>query len=157
MDDDLARLREALADIEVEARDLRWADQRPWRTATHVSQVGDLPEIDLHDLNARLAREAVRRAAAVEPVAVRFVTGRGRHSVGPGGVLGGVVRAELKKQCADRPWQFRPAGAARWLLVTDPERAPAEATGDLGWGFKLLMLAFALAAIVAFARECGAI
>lgn len=157
--DDVDRLRAALADIETSARMLRWADRRPWTVRTHVRWSGELPEVDLHDLDARHARLAVRAAAGVRLAtgAVRFVTGRGRHSKGPGGVLGHVVRGELKKLGEGRGWRVRPAGPARWLLVTDVRRAPAAATGELGWGMRLLFLAFLVAAAVAIARSLGLI
>jgi len=154
--DDVDRLRTALADVEASARMLRWSDRRPWTVRTHVHWSGDLPEIDLHDLDARHAREAVRAATTVrlQTGAVRFVTGRGRHSRGPG-VLGPVVRGELRRIGEGRGWRVRPAGPARWLLVTDVDRAPAAATGELGWGMRLLFLAFLVAAVVALARAAG--
>lgn len=136
---------------------LRWADKRPWRAETHIRWAGDLPEIDLHDLDARHARKAVQLAAGqhLDTGAMRFVTGRGRHTLGPGGVLGGVVRGELVKLADGRDWIVRPSGPARWLLITDPERAPASATGALGAGFWLFMAGFALAACVTVARAFG--
>lgn len=155
--DDVEWLRESLAEVEEGARLLRWAAERPWRVQSHVRWAGDLPEVDLHDLDARHARDAVRAVAAVrlDTGAVRFVTGRGRHSVGPGGVLGGVVRSELKKLIQQHDWQFRPAGPARWVLLTNREKAPAAATGDLGWGFWILVALFAAAALIALANASG--
>lgn len=155
--DDVDRLREALSEVETSARMLRWADERPWTVRTHVHWSGDLPEIDLHDLDARHARLAVRASTTVrlQTGALRYVTGRGRHSTGPGGVLGHVVRHELRKMAESRGWRIRPAGAARWLLITDPDNAPPSATGEFGWGMRLLLLGFAAAAVLALARAAG--
>lgn len=155
---DVAVLRGRLAGVEAEAREQPWADQRPWRAETHVAWDGELPVVDLHGLKAGLARRAVRATVGavgeLEAGAVCFVTGRGRHSVGPGGVLGAVVRKELQRAGADQPtWSARPHGAARWVWIHDPERAPAAATGALGWGFVVLMVGFAIAAVVAVANQ----
>lgn len=146
---DIERIRTTLRTIEAEADSLSWAESRPWRTGTHVFAQGALPVVDLHDLNAKLARQAVRAVlefgAELEAGAVRFVVGRGRHSMGPGGTLGKVVRKELKRVVTDRGWRFR-ADAATLTLIVDPTRAPASATGDLGLGFWLLIGGFAAAA-----------
>jgi len=144
MRDDVLKLRAALQFIEADARSLRWAEKRPWKTETHVFWADAVPTVDLHDLNAKLARNAVRRCCeeSLETGAIFFVTGAGRHSLGPG-VLGGLVRAELKRACATTSWSFRPAGPARFVLITDRSRAPSAATGALGplfWLFVMLLL-----------------
>jgi len=152
MPDDIHTLQEALDSIGDRAQALKWAEHRPWTPQSHVFWSSTVPTVDLHDLNAKLAKEAVRACCDVtlETGAVFFVTGTGRHSVGPG-VLGGVVRAELKRACKGRTWRFRPAGRARFVLITDAQRAPSEATGQLGplfWLFVLLLLA-GIAAVIA--------
>jgi len=152
MQDDVTRLRESLAPVADAAQSLRWADKRPWQSETHVFWSDRVPTVDLHDLNAKLAKRAVRVCCEHPPEtgAIFFVTGAGRHSLGPG-VLGGLVKSELKRACADRPWSFRPAGPARFVLITDRSRAPSAATGALGplfWLF-LLLLAAGLAATLA--------
>ena len=106
--------------------------------------------VDLHDLKAALARRAIDAVVSVadelDAPAVVFVTGRGRHSVGKG-VLGGVAASALRDAVrAHRGWQMTPA-AGRWTLVLDPRRAPAAATGRLGWGFWLGVAAFGCLAI----------
>ncbi len=57
--DDVVRLREALAEIEVAARGLRWAKERPWRVASHVFWEAQLPTIDAHDLSAKLLKRVL--------------------------------------------------------------------------------------------------
>ena len=155
---DIERIRAALRTIETEADSLTWAESRPWRVETHVFAQGALPVVDLHDLNAKLARQAVRAvlefAGELEAGAVRFVVGRGRHSMGPGGTLGKVVRKLLKRAVAERDWRFR-ADAATLTLITDPAKAPASATGDLGLGFWLLMGGFAAAALYVAGARLG--
>jgi hypothetical protein len=151
MPDDILALHEALGSIAAAATSLSWADQRPWTLETHVFWTEAIPTVDLHDLNAKLAKSAVRACCEVplETGAVFFITGTGRHSVGPG-VLGGVVKTELKRACKGRTWRFRPAGPARFVLITDPQRAPSAATGQLGvlfWLFVLLLLAGIASAI----------
>jgi hypothetical protein len=146
---DIERIHAALRTLEAEADTLTWAKSRPWRVETHVFAQGALPVVDLHDLNAKLARQAVRAvlefAEELEAGAVRFVVGRGRHSMGPGGTLGKVVRKLLKRAVAERDWRFR-SDAATLTLIVDPAKAPAAATGDLGLGFWLMMGGFAMAA-----------
>ena len=106
--------------------------------------------VDLHDLKAGLARRAIEAVVAEAPrldaPAVVFVTGRGRHSVGKG-VLGRVAASALRDAVRDqRAWQMTPS-PGRWTLVLDRRRAPAAATGRLGWGFWLGVAAFGVLAI----------
>lgn len=155
---DVERLARALQPVEHDARALPWAKERPWRAATHVWAEGALPVVDLHDLGRRQAHDAVQiaaeTAADLDAGAVAVITGRGRRSIGPS-----VVRAEAKdvlaRFCAEQGGFFRPAGPGRWVLVVDPDRAPAAATGRLGWGFVLLLVAFAAALAVALWHALG--
>ena len=150
--EDLPRLRAALAPVEAEAAGLPWARERPWRVDTHCRVEADLLHVDLHDLNARAAREVLRIVEDVGPSlesgAVRVVTGVGRHSLGPG-VLGDVARRELAAQCGRHGWSFHPAGKGALVLVIDPTRAPGRAFSRLGplfWtGVALAALALAAA------------
>ncbi|MFH1466285.1 MAG: hypothetical protein ABIO70_18015 [Pseudomonadota bacterium] len=149
---DLPRLRAALAPLEAEAAALPWARERPWRVATHCRVEAELLHLDLHDLNARAAREALRIVEDIGPTlesgAVRVVTGVGRHSLGPG-VMGDLARRELSAQCTRHGWSYHPAGAGALVLVIDPMRAPGRAFSSLGpvfWaGVILALLALALA------------
>jgi len=135
--DDVGRLRGALVALEVDADELEWAARRPWRASTHVRWEGELPSLDLHDLNAKLARRAVdallEEAGALETGAVRVITGRGRRSIGPG-VLGEIARSRIGNGL-EEGWRFHPSGAGAYVLITDPRRAPRSATGALGWPF----------------------
>ncbi|MCA9490114.1 MAG: Smr/MutS family protein [Myxococcales bacterium] len=144
---DLRRYRSLLAGVERRARDLPWADQRPWRAKTHVEEAGGVVVVDLHDLNAGAARDAVRAVLAEEPDAgaVVFVHGRGRHSDGRGPVLHHVVGQELRKSGTGR---IRALGPARVAWITDDRRAPGHVVGEWGclWRlvFALLLLAMAV-------------
>lgn len=150
--------RRLLAPVERAAREQPWANERPWRVDTHVGWEGKLPVVDLHDLKAALAREAVRAVLTRPPTggAVVFVHGRGRHTLGAGSVLRDVVGKELRHACAQVDgWSFRPAGAARWVWISDWERAPGAVTGGSArWTWLLLMLA-ALLVAWAIGREMG--
>jgi len=141
--DDVARLRAALEALEADADQLDWAAQRPWRVATHVRWEGELPSLDLHDLNAKLARRAVDalmgEAGALQTGAVRVITGRGRRSIGPG-VLGDLVRSRIGNRL-EQGWRFHPSGAGAYVLVTDPRKAPRSATGALSPWFWLGVIA----------------
>jgi hypothetical protein len=132
--DDVERYRKRLRAVEVEAREQRWAKERPWKLATHVWWEQGVPVVDLHDLGAGLARTAVREVleAPASVGAVVFVHGRGRHSVGVK-VLRGVVQKELARACgATRGWSYRTVGSGRTVWVSDRGRAPDWATGR--WG-----------------------
>lgn len=151
--DDITRLRGALAEIHRASRELRWADERPWSPATHVRWEGELPVIDLHDLNARLARDAVRVLLEhpAEAGAVVVIHGRGRNTIGPTSVLRNVVHKELRRRCQQTPgWSYRLIGAGRTVWISDRSRAPAVVTGRLGWGFWLFVIGLAAAAIAPF-------
>ncbi len=145
---DLQTLRAALQPLENLADELPWAHERPWRVRTHVRAEGELLVADLHDLNARAARQAVRlvaeRAESLRTGAVVFVTGVGRHSIGPG-VLGDVLRGELGRLRHERGWNYAPAGSGRYALILDPARAPASFGGGLGPLFWLVAFLFGLA------------
>jgi hypothetical protein len=134
IEEDLRRLREALAPLEEEAAQLPWAQERPWRVTTHLRLERGLLQVDLHDLNARCARRAVRlveqSAASLETGAVGFITGVGSHSIGPG-VLTEVVGRELRRVAPRRGWSYQPHGKGALVLITDPARAPARASGQL--------------------------
>lgn len=154
--DDLEQIRERLAGVERNARGQAWAAERPWLASTHVGWEGDLLVVDLHDLGAGLAKQAVKAVMEAAPElrtgAVCFVTGRGRQRIG-GGVLGKVVPAALAQACGEQVgWRFRPHGGTRWVLITDPARAPAAARGDLGWGFVLWIGLLVLATAIAVGR-----
>ena len=154
-DDDATVLRDQLVSVEESASGLRWAAERPWKTRSHVWIEDGLPVVDLHDLNVRLARKAVRAtievAADLHCGAVCFVTGRGRHSMGPP-ALRGMVASELRHACEeDSNWSQRAGHAGRWMLITDPDRAPGVATGQLGpafWTLVILFLCLAFWALV---------
>ena len=151
---DIPLLRRSLEDVETRAKSLSWSERRPWKTTTHVWSEHDLPVIDLHDLNVRLARSAVRRLIDIAPRmsagAICLITGRGRHSMGPP-ALRGMVASELRKACEAEPeWRQRPGHAGRWMLITDPARAPHIATGELGIWFWIGMVLFLALAFWAF-------
>jgi hypothetical protein len=153
---DLLRLRGELEPLEQEAAELPWAHERPWRVASHVRREGDLLQVDLHDLNARCARRAVglvaQAATDLDSGAVGFITGVGSHSIGPG-VLGDVVMRELRAIAPRHGWSYQPNGRGAFVLVTDPSRAPAIASGKLPPLFWLV--AAVLAAAVAWVLVHG--
>lgn len=147
--DDVGRLRQALQPLEADARHQRWDRERPWRVATHVRREGELVVVDLHDLKVGLARRAVHAAfdSALQEGAVVFVTGRGRHSMGPGSPLRQAVVGTLQKACgATEGWAYRLLSPGRVAWIHDHQRAPASlGGGGSGWlwlWLALLALAF---------------
>lgn len=135
--DEVSRYRKLLRSIEAETRDQPWANERPWRTKTHVWSEDGVVVVDLHDLGAGIARKVVK-AMLDEPAeagAILLIHGRGRHTVGASQVLRNVVHKELKLACAERSdWSFRMVGSGRTAWISDRKRAPRSVTGDWGLG-----------------------
>jgi hypothetical protein len=135
--DEVARYRKLLRPIEEQARGQRWANERPWKVASHVWSEDGVVVLDLHDLGAGIARDLVRRVLE-EPAAAGaliLIHGRGRHSVGASQVLRNVVHKELKLACAEQTaWSFRMMGAGRTAWISDRKRAPRGVTGEWGPG-----------------------
>ena len=154
---DATLIRGKLEEVEQSSTTLKWASERPWNRQSHVWLESGLPVVDLHDLNMRLARKAVRATLEVADElrcgAVCFVTGRGRHSMGPP-ALKGMVAAELRRACEENPeWSQRAGHAGRWMWIIDPKRAPRVATGQLGpafWIGILLFIALSIWALLGF-------
>jgi len=109
--------------------------------------------IDLHDLNADLAKRIVAIAADMgedlESGAVRFITGWGRHSVGLP-VLPGVVQGALVRLESERGWRMRMAGSGRYVLIVNEQLAPRSALGGMDWGTRLFLVVFCLLGIWSF-------
>lgn len=150
---DTARLRRALAPVQAAATRLPWADERRWTGQSHVWDEGGLPVVDLHDLSVKLARQAVDAVAGAAPElsagAVCFVTGRGTHSLGPAR-LGRAVSGALGHVARAHGWRHGLLRPGRQVLIFDPRRAPAAATGRLGWPFWLGLALFGAAATFAW-------
>lgn len=150
---DARLLTKALRKVEDRAKELRWAEERPWTVKTHVWSEQGLAVVDLHDLNAKLATavaaEVLEVAEKLRCGAVLLVVGVGRHSAGAP-VLQGVVTKALSAG----PYKVRMAARGRVALVVDPARAPAAATGGGDWLITAWWL-FVLAALATvLARGC---
>jgi len=126
--DDLTRVREALVAVEVDARDLRWANERPWHTKSHVWDDDGMITVDLHDLNAALTKSVVGVIAGfasdLQSGGIIFVTGQGRHSIGLP-VLRQVVLGSLVRLERAHGWRQRDIGPGRVLLVVNEDRVPS--------------------------------
>ena len=126
--DDLTRVREVLVEVEQKARDLRWANERPWRTESHVWDDDGMITIDLHDLNAALTKSIIavitELATDLKSGGIILVTGQGRHSVGLP-VLRQVVVGSLVRLERSHGWRQRDIGPGRVLLVVNEDRVPA--------------------------------
>ena len=145
---DLDLLRDRLLEIEKPASQLTWARENParaWTVRTHTSIEKGVVTVDLHDLGRKLAQRIVQicenQGADLRTGAVRFVTGRGRHSV-TGPVLREVVADALVKACKRNGWGMHAEGGARFILIIDPEKAPASATGNQTWPYWTAGLGF---------------
>jgi hypothetical protein len=156
--DDIQRLRNALGTVEQEAKALPWANDRGWRAASHVWIEHGAPTIDLHDLNVKLANQAVDAVIDVAPSCDSggfvFVTGRGRHSLGGRSDLSDSVASTLDRHARAAGWAWHPSRAGRLVLVTDARRAPAIATGALPLPIVVGAIAFLLLALY-FAPPAG--
>jgi len=126
--DDLTRVREALVSVEEGARDLRWADDRPWHPESHVWNDDGMITIDLHDLNAALTKSVVAVVAGfvleLQSGGIIFVSGKGRHSIGLP-VLRQVVLGALIRLERTHGWRQRDIGPGRVLLVVNEDRVPS--------------------------------
>lgn len=148
MSADVEVVRDALEDVQVRALDLRWAEERPWRVDSHVHDEFGVVTVDLHDLNASLAKRALKAViACCEHLAgggVIFITGRGRHSVGLP-VLRKIVLGALVRLERERGWRVRDCGAGRLLLVVDEGRIPARYRSDMPLWIPLFFTVFGVA------------
>lgn len=155
--DDLATLRRALQPHERAADEQPWAEERPWRTKTHLWWENDLVVVDLHDLGAQIAREVIRSVLAERPErgGVIFVHGRGKRSAGKT-VLRGLLHKELDVARAENPQtSYRLAGSGRTVWISDPDRAPRWAKGHWGPGVIAWWLSLLAAAAVALGHALG--
>ena len=148
---DAKRIQHALQRIERDARKLPWAKERAWKTDTHVWVEDGLPVVDLHDLSVKLGRKATERVIKLSlgAGAVSFVTGQGKNSIGPPQLKGAVGSILMKASKANDGWSFRPDGPGRYVLITDPDKAPRVAQTSLPGGFWILLVLFAAALLFA--------
>ena len=81
----IQQLRAALEPVAQEATRLRWAEPRPWLLESRVKMEDGLCAVDLHNLDRRLAREAIYAVldTLAQGQSVRLIHGRGTHSGGP--------------------------------------------------------------------------
>ena len=147
MKTDLEQLRTALSEVERRARSHAWSRERPWKTATHTWVEGQAVVVDLHDLGRGTATLATRAALELAPelASTEFVlvTGRGRHSVGPG-VLRDAVEQQLRAEVGPRGLAYRPRGPGRWAIVMREERSHTSLGTLFFWGLLAIVSAVLL-------------
>ena len=155
--DDIALLRGMLEEISLDARQLPWAATQPWKESSHIWMEKGLPVVDLHDLNAKLAkrvvRKCLRKASELEAGALCIITGIGRNSIGEA-TLRNISIDMIGKAASENGWGFHPMGPGRLVLVIDPERAPPSATGRLSKTFMFWVYVFILALFGFLFRSC---
>jgi hypothetical protein len=155
--DDLALLRNLLAEISIDAKRLPWAATQPWKESTHIWMEKGLPVVDLHDLNAKLAkrvvRKTLRKAGDLEAGALCIITGIGRNSIGEA-TLRNISIDIIGKAASENGWGFHPMGPGRLVLVVDEERAPPSATGRLSKTFMFWVYVFILLLFGFLFRSC---
>jgi hypothetical protein len=124
---DIERVSKSLKSVVSAAKSLDWAQGRPWTTATHIWDENGVVVVDLHDLNAKLAKAVI---GELEHIADRlvgggliFITGQGRHSMGVP-VIKKIATGMLIRMEGERGWRSRDLGAGRMLLVVDESRIP---------------------------------
>lgn len=145
---DIDRLAESLQDVQERARGLRWAKERPWRLDTHLWFEEGIVVIDLHDLNAALAKRVLNCVSEVgETLAcggALVITGRGRHSVGVP-VLRQAISGILRRMERDQGWRHRDVGGGRVLVVVDEGRIPGRYRAGMPVGINLFFVVFLVA------------
>ena len=155
--DDVSKLRDWLSEIEREAKKLNWNNERPWLASSHIWFEKGVPYVDLHDLNTRLARKAVkaviRSAEQLETGAFGFVTGIGRHSMGEASIPKMTIGV-LGDACAAKQWGCHPIGQGRLVCITDREKAPAAALGGMGRGMWFFVVGFCALLILVMFKNC---
>jgi hypothetical protein len=142
---DIDRIYALLEGIEEDAKSLRWAEERPWTRDSHIWLDARVVTVDMHDLNAALAKKVIavvaEMAQDLEMGCIVFVTGWGKHSVGMP-VLPGVVSAALVRLERGRGWRMRTVGSGRYVLVINEERAPATYRSNMPLGIRLFLFTF---------------
>jgi hypothetical protein len=148
---DVHRFQQSLGRVERDARKLPWASERQWKTDTHLWAEDGVPVVDLHDLSVSLGRKVTERVIkmTISAGAVVFITGQGRNSIGPAQMKGAVASILSDAVASNAGWSFRPDGPGRFVLITDPERAPRVAQTSLPIGFGMLIAALASALLFA--------
>lgn len=134
-----------LEPIEEGAKTLPWANERVWQRDSHIWLDGSVVTIDMHDLNAALAKKVVALvaeiAAQLQMGCIIIVTGWGRHSVGQP-VLPGVVSAALVRLEHKHGWRMRTVGSGRFVLVVNEDLAPSTYRANMPLGIRLFLLVF---------------
>jgi hypothetical protein len=142
---DIERVCTQLECIEEGAKTLPWAEERRWTRESHIWLDARVVTVDMHDLNAALAKKVIGLVADIAPElqmgCIVFVTGWGRHSVGLP-VLPGVVSAALVRLERGRGWRMRTVGSGRFVLVVNEERTPATYRSNMPLGIRLFLFAF---------------
>lgn len=149
---DVRRIQKALGRVERDARKQPWAKERPWKTETHVWVEDGLAVVDLHDLSVTLGKKATERVIKlkIDSGAVSFITGQGKNSIGPGQMKSAISSILMKAVKRNTDWGFRPDGMGRYILITDPLKAPRVAQTSLPGGFWILIALFIAALMFAF-------
>ena len=155
--EDVVKLQNWLVDVERDAKKLNWHKERPWLVKSHIWSEKGVPYVDLHDLNTRLARKAVkiviRSADQLEVGAFGFVTGIGRHSMGEASIPKMTIGV-LGDACSAKGWGCHPIGQGRLVCITDRERAPAAALGGMGRGMWLFVVGFCVLLVAVTLKNC---
>jgi len=109
--------------------------------------------IDLHDLSVKLGLAVVEVIAeqgrGLPAGAVTLIPGRGKHTPGKS-TLRDAVRHALMELARDEGYALFPRGPGRFVIITDPDRAPASATGRPGplfWAVVALVVAGIIATL----------
>lgn len=139
---DVLHLFSILKHVEDRSKLLKWSKTRPWSRGTHIWYESELLVIDLHDLNAKLAKETIHRCLdtldTFETGALCFVTGMGKNSPGNFAKNRKMVMGLLQKKARkEESWSIHSQGMGRVTLVFDAQRAPRSATGQLSPELKL--------------------
>jgi hypothetical protein len=134
MSDILQELQKGLEDVAIDARNLPWYSENPWKTSTHVWIEKEMPVVDLHATNVKLTQKilkiAIRLAEKHEFSCLCFITGVGSNSIGEA-TLKNVVLKQLGEIAMEKQWGFHPLGIGRFVVIIDPVNAPPIATGKL--------------------------
>ena len=156
---DFLHLCSILKNVEERSKILKWSKSRPWRRNTHIWYESELLVIDLHDLNAKLAKETIYQCLdtldTFETGALCFITGMGKNSPGNFAKNRKMVLELLQKKAQkNESWSIHSPGMGRIVLVFNPEKAPRSATGQLAPELKLAIGLFVFMLVFSMFHSC---
>lgn len=129
--DKVAFLRKLLSPLDAHGASLPWANEKAWRTSTHIREERGTLSLDLHEMDLAGARRMLDLIIENRPTIgrIRIVTGRGKNSRSGRPVIRPMISERLDRVAHALDWQviskagsltLRPLGQrptfGRWFL-----------------------------------------